>query len=480
MSRHDSPTAAADAGDLVTLDGTRLTAKEQKRRAFAWQLYDVGNSAFQAVVVTFVFATYLASDLFLDPAAVAAGQTDANDPIYLAAQAGSQQVISGFALAAAILVALLAPALGRATDGSGRRKFLLAIFSGVTIAAMLAMFFVFPEQKFLAFGAILLAIGTVFSELAMVSYNAMLSQVATKENVGRVSGTGWGLGYIASIVLLLVVLVLFIQDFNGDAPGAGIFATPAGADGAALNIRLTVVVSALWFAGFLLPILFRVPESKQFADVPKVSLVQAYVSLWRTIVRLWRTDRKLLHFFLSSAIFRDGLGAIFAWGAVLAAQVYGFSSSEVIYFAVAANLVAGVGTLIAGRLDDRIGPKPVIIAALVSMIVAGTVLMFTPNDKLVFWVIASILCLFVGPVQTASRTYLSRATPAGHEGELFGLYATTGRAAGWISNLLYFAFISWLMVPKAGVWGIMLTLAIGLVVILTVPAKPKVADLHAT
>jgi UMF1 family MFS transporter len=480
VSRHDSPTNAAQSGDLVTLDGTRLTVKEQRRQSFAWQLYDVGNSAFQAVIVTFVFATYLASDLFLDPAAVAAGQADPNDPIYLAAQAGSQQVISGLSLAAAIIVAVLAPALGRSTDGSGRRKFYLVIFSGVTIAAMLVMFFVYPEAKLLAFGALLLAIGTVFSELAMVSYNAMLSQVATKENVGRVSGTGWGLGYIASIVLLLVVLVLFIQDFNGDAPGSGLFATPSGADGAALNIRLTVVVSAIWFAGFLLPVIFRVPEAPRHPDVPKVSLVQAYVSLWRTIVRLWRADRKLLQFFVSSAIFRDGLGAIFAWGAVLAAQVYGFSSSEVIYFAVVANLVAGLGTLFAGRLDDRIGPKPVIIAALVSMLIAGTVLMFTSNDKIVFWVIASILCLFVGPVQTASRTYLSRATPAGHEGELFGLYATTGRAAGWISNLLYFAFISWLMVPKAGVWGILLTLAIGLVVMLTVPAKPKVTDLQAT
>lgn len=473
-------TPAPADGDLALLDGTVASPDEQRRRARAWQLYDVGNSAFQAVVVTFVFATYLASDLFLDPAVAALGAVDRNDPAYIAAQAGSQSVISGFDTVAALLVAVLAPALGRTTDGSGRRKRLLAVFSGVTIAAMLAMFFVFPEQRFLMFGAFLLAVGVVFSELAGVNYNAMLSQVATEKNVGRVSGTGWGLGYIASIVLLLVVLVLFIQNFNGDAPGAGILAVPTGAEGQALNIRLTILVAALWFAGFLLPILFRVPEATRHDDVPKITLARAYVELWRTISQLWRHDRKLLQFLLSSAVFRDGLNAIFAWGAVLAAQVYGFSSSEVMYFAVAANLVAGLGTLVAGRLDDAFGPKLVIIGSLVCLIVTGSMMMFTPNDKVVFWVVALILCLFVGPVQTASRTYLTRATPPGHEGELFGLYATTGRAAGWLSNVLYFAFVTLLVHPKAGVWGILITLLIGLLLFLTVPARRGVARMQHT
>ncbi len=163
---------------------------------------------------------------------------------------------------------------------------------------------------------------------------------------------------------------------------------------------------------------------------------------------------------------------------MLAAQVYGFSSSEVIYFAVAANLAAGFGTLISGYLDDRFGPKTVIIASLVCLLIAGSTMMFTSNDQIVFWVIGLILCLFVGPVQSASRSYLSRAVPSGHEGEIFGLYATTGRAAGWIANLLYFAFITWIMQPKAGVWGILITLAIGLVILLTVPAKRDVVKLQ--
>ncbi|QUY63228.1 Permeases of the major facilitator superfamily [Gulosibacter molinativorax] len=475
---HVTPEPANAPNTVVTQDGERINKRELKRRSFAWQLYDVGNSAFQAVVVTFVFATYLASDYFIDPDIVALGAANAEDPAYLNAQAGSQQVMSGLDLAAAIIVAVIAPALGRSADGSRKRKTYLAVFSGITIACMLLMFFVYPEAKFLVFGATLLAVGKVFSDLAEVNYNSMLSQVSTKENVGRVSGTGWGLGYIGSIVLLLVLLVLFLQDFNGDEPGIGLFGVPDGLDGQALNIRLAVVVAALWFIAFVIPLLRRVPEADARVTVKRVNFFQAYGELWKTLVWLWQNDRKLLQFLLSSAIFRDGLGAIFAWGAVLAAQVYGFSGSEVIYFAVAANLAAGFGTLASGFLDDRFGPKTVIVASLVSLLIAGTVLMFTSNDKSVFWVLGLILCLFVGPVQSASRSYLSRAVPAGHEGEIFGLYATTGRAAGWIANLLYFAFISWLMVPKAGVWGILITLALGLVILLTVPAKRGVVKLR--
>lgn len=80
-------------------------------------------------------------------------------------------------------------------------------------------------------------------------------------------------------------------------------------------------------------------------------------------------------------------------------------------------------------------------------------------------------------MQSASRSYLARYTPEGRQGEIFGLYATTGRAAGWLSNLLYFAFITWLAHPKAGVWGILIVFALGLLLMITVPAKRETVKL---
>ena len=463
---------------VTTLDGTTLSPREQRRRAFAWQLYDLSQSSWQAVIVTFVFATYLTSSLLFDPAIAALPK---EDPAYIAAQAHSQQVVSGFDLAAGILVALLAPALGRTADGSGARKRMLAVFSGLVAAVMLAMFMVVPDAKFLAIGALLLALGTVFSELAFVNYNAMLSQVATRNNVSVVSGRGWGMGYISSIVLLVLLLVLFIQDFNGDAPGSGLFGIPSGAEGEALNIRLAIVFAALWYLVFLIPILRRVPAHTASPTAGKrVSFVGAYAELWRTLRTLWHTDRKLLQFLLASAVFRDGLNAVFAWGAVLAQQVYGFSPTGVLVFAIVANLVSGVGALVGGQIETRVGTKPTIVWSLIGMIIAGLALMMLPDVGASFWVVALVLCLFVGPVQSASRSYMARVIPQGREGELMGLYSTTGRAAGWLSNVLYFAFISLLMVPKAGVWGILLTLLIGLALMWTVPATPRVAKLPAS
>lgn len=452
-----------------------MTPREQRRRAFAWQLYDVAQSSWQAVIVTFVFATYLTSPLFFDPAVAGLEKTD---PLFEAAQAQSQQVVAGFDLVAGILVAVLAPALGRTADSSGMRKRLLGIFSGLVVAVMLGMFFVMPDAKFLAIGAVLLASGTVLSELAFVNYNAMLSQVSTHKNVSQVSGRGWGLGYISSIVLLILLLVLFIQDFNGDAPGSGLFGIPSGADGDALNIRLAVVFAAIWYLVFLIPILRRVPSPSEQHKRRQVSFFGAYVELWRTLTTLWRTDRKLLQFLLASAVFRDGLNAVFAWGAVLAAQVYGFTNTGIMVFAIVANLVSGVGALLGSQIEPRVGTKPTIIWSLIGMLVAGMAMMVTPDVPASFWAVALVLCLFIGPVQSASRSYMARSIPQGHEGELMGLYSTTGRAAGWLSNLLYFAFISLLMTPKAGVWGILLTLLIGLALMWTVPATPKVADLE--
>ncbi|MFD2675013.1 MFS transporter [Gulosibacter bifidus] len=459
---------------LTTLDGTTLSHREQRRRAFAWQLYDLSQSAWQAVIVTFVFATYLSSPLFFDPQIAALPKTD---PAYVAAQAESQQVIAGFDLIAGILVALIAPALGRTADGSGSRKRMLAVFSGLVVAVMLGMFFVRPDAKFLAIGAVLLASGTVLSELAFVNYNAMLSQVATHENVSKVSGRGWGLGYISSIVLLILLLVLFIQDVNGDAPGSGIFALPSGADGEALNIRLAIVFAAIWYLVFLIPILRRVPSAPRNTNERRVGFFGAYAELWRTLRSLWRTDRKLLQFLLASAVFRDGLNAVFAWGAVLAGQVYGFSNTAIMMFAIVANLVSGIGAFVGGSIEHRVGTKPTIIWSLIGMLIAGLGMMVLPDVQTSFWVVALLLCLFIGPVQSASRSYMARSIPQGREGELMGLYSTTGRAAGWLSNLLYFAFISMLMTPKAGVWGILLTLLIGLLLMWTVPAVPKIASL---
>ena len=138
-------------------------------------------------------------------------------------------------------------------------------------------------------------------------------------------------------------------------------------------------------------------------------------------------------------------------------------------FGIAANIVAGISTIIAGRIDDMVGPKAVILFALFGL-VAMAVVIFALHDTgtAVFWAGGLILSAFVGPAQAASRSLLARVTPEGRQGEVFGLYATTGRVASFISPALWTLFIVAFGATIYGVLGIALVLLVGAVALLFV------------
>jgi len=332
------------------------------------------------------------------------------------------------------------------------------------VAICAAMFLVRPEPgsltENLLLGIVLLAVGNVFFELAGVNYNAMLSQVSTPATLGRVSGIGWGAGYLGGIVLLVILFVGFI---NADVGWFGV----TGEDG--LDIRVSVLLAAVWFAVFAVPVLLTVPEVAPDERRQRLGIAASYRRLFADVADLWRHRRSTLTFLLASAVYRDGLAGVFTFGAVIASGTFGFSASGVVVFAIAANVVAGVSTIVAGWLDDRVGPKAIIVTALVGLLVAGTaVFVLHDGGAGVFWVFGLLLCLFVGPAQSCSRSLLSRVIPAGRESEVFGLYATTGRAASFLAPL---AFSTFVMVSGSQHWGIvglMLVLALGLALLLPI------------
>jgi UMF1 family MFS transporter len=206
-----------------------------------------------------------------------------------------------------------------------------------------------------------------------------------------------------------------------------------------------------------------------------VNFFAGYVELGRSIARLWKQARPTFWFLLASAIYRDGLNAIFTFGAIIAAQVFGFAFTELIIFGIALNLVAGVSTILSGRLDDRLGPKPVILISIAGLVVCCLTVFFGAGaGQLLFWVVGIVLAIFVGPAQAASRSFLARVTPAGREGEVFGLYATTGRAASWLASLLWTLFIALAANQTLyGILGIALVLAVGFVLLVFVKAPAK-------
>ncbi|HEY1133499.1 MAG TPA: MFS transporter [Nocardioides sp.] len=426
----------------------------------AWGLWDWGSAAFNAVITTFVFTVYLTAE------------DDAGDPLF----GSGVDTKLGWALAAAgLTIAVLAPLTGQRADRSGRRTFWLAVHTGVVIVASALMFFVTPEPNMLWLGLLLLAVGNVFFELASVNYNAMLKDISTPATVGRISGLGWGLGYLGGIVLLLFVYFGFIN------PEVGLFGV-TGDDG--LDVRVTMIACAIWTAIFSLPVILAIRDAPRGASErvagPKHGIVASYRHLFATVADLWRTDRNTVYFLGASAVFRDGLAGVFTFGAVLAAGSFGFTDGGVIIFGVAANVVAGVATILFGLLDDRIGPKRVIVGSLTAMCVAGVVL-FVLHDggSTVFWIFGLVLCIFVGPAQSASRSLLARLIPEGREGQVFGLYATTGRAASFLAPTAWALALTIAAgvtgrpsdeVQYAGILGILLVLLAGLLLLLPVKA----------
>jgi UMF1 family MFS transporter len=426
------------------------------RRVVAWAAWDWGTASFNAVVTTFVFTVYLTSSYFVDPA------LQKGTPAYTRAEAGLTGGLSlGIALAG-VAVALLAPALGRLADAAGARRRSLAITTAVVVLSMVGMFFVVGAPQYFLLGVLLVAVGTVFFEIASVNYNAMLPRVAAPANRGRVSAIGWASGYFGGIVLLLIVYTTLIA---GDSH---LFGIPE--DGG-LNIRIVALCCALWMAVFAIPVLVAVPEIPAVSTQP-VGLVRAYGDVFRLIGTLWRTRRDVLGFLVASAVFRDGLTGVFTYGGIIAAQVFGFSSAEVIVFAIAANVVAGVSTVLSGRLDDVWGSKRVIVTSLIGLVVAGgVVFVLRGGGQSVFWVAGLVLCLFVGPAQSASRSLMSTYTTPDTEGELFGLYQTTGRAASFLAPAVFGLFATVAGSTAFGMLGIVVVLLVGLLLFLPVRTR---------
>lgn len=432
-----APETASPGGNLVD-------RKIPGWKVFSWAMWDWGTQPFSTVVTTFVFTVYLTSSAF----------GEKNE---------TTLALSWATGIAGACIALLAPALGQGSDRSGKRMVNLRWQTWLLAIITASLFFVKPDPSYLWFGLALLGMGNVVAEIANVNYYAAIDQVATPKNAGRVSGLGWGLGYLGGISILLLIIALRGSEFTSD------------------DVRFAMLVCGAWTAIFTIPIFVALRDRPVEERPARQSIIGAYVSLYRSLKEVYRTTPNLLYFLAASALFRDGLAGVFTFGAVLAAGTYGFSFSEVIMFGVAANVVAGLSTMAFGLLDDAVGPKKVIVFSLACLIGLSLILFFQHDQgKTIFWIAGMALTLFVGPAQSASRSLLARAIPEGKSGEFFGLYATTGRAVSFLSPLAFGLAVSWAaratgsnQTQHFGILGIALVLLLGLLTLL--PVKENVA-----
>lgn len=372
----------------------------------AWCLYDWSTQGFPTVITTFVFAAYF----------VKAVRPDAAGPSLWTWTMGLS----------ALAVALVAPVLGAIADRSGRRKPWIGVFTVVCIAASALLWLVEPEARFAAMALLLVGVGNFAFETASVFYNAMLKDLVPRSMIGRLSGWGFGTGYIGGVACLLVSLFVLVK------PEPPLF----GLDAATQQpVRATALLVAGWFALFCIPFFVLTPDRPAAGAGVATAVREGLATLAGTLRRL-RDYRTIVRFLVARLFYTDGLTTLFAVGGIYAEKQIGMTFDEIILFAIGLNVTAGLGAAGFGWIDDRIGPKKTVIISLVCLIILGSAILLS-TDKFWFWAFALPLGVFFGPVQSASRSIMARLAPEHLQTEMFGLFALSGKATAPLGPLVW-------------------------------------------
>ena len=402
-----------------------------RKSQIGWALYDWASSPVPTLHATFIFAVYFTTVIMPE---------------------GGSVVWAYMTGITAFTIALIAPLLGSYADSTGKFKELIVLFIALGSIATGLLWFAQPNEAFISYAIILTAISIFFLESSFIFYNAILGKMIQRDHIGSLSGLAWGGGYIGSVIALIVVLVVFIM------PDKSLFALDKSQSE---HIRATMLFAASWAIIFSLPMMFYLPSFSQKNN--KNNKNSAILSLKTSIIEA-RKIPNLLRFLLARMAYNDGLITLFAFGGIYATKVFSFSQFEIILFAIGLNISAGIGAIIGGFLDDNIGPIKTIKVALIGLFLCGLVAIITPY-KIIFWIVGVGLGLFVGPVQSASRTYLSLAASDKHKGGLFGLYMVSGKLTSFIGPFLYGSLVMMSGNERYGMAVVLLLIAFGFVLL---------------
>ena len=288
-----------------------------------------------------------------------------------------------------------------------------------------------------------------------------MSTLGTKEYLGRISGWGWGSGYLGGILALSIALFVFVK---ADIP----WLDPA----TAAQIRICGPFVALWYAVFSLPLFFLVPNLPNSPKPLPKAIRLGWKELRSTIKKLPQ-EKNITLYLISHMIYTDGLNTLFAFGGIYAAGTFGMTFEEVLLFGVTMNITAGLGAIALSWVDDYVGSKATVLLSLLFLIIFGIPVLLVAS-KYVFWCVSLFLCIFVGPVQSASRSLMVRLIASKKmSAEMFGLYALSGKITAfvgpWLLGLLTVYFNS----QRVGMATVLVFFAFGGLLLIPVKEEPE-------
>jgi UMF1 family MFS transporter len=371
--------------------------KATRREVWAWYLYDFGNSAYASVVLLAVFSTYFKEGV-------------------VGGAEGSR--LWGLAVGLAMLiVAVTSPILGTVADYSGAKKRFLFAFTTMSCAFTALLFFVHPGDVWL--GMLFFVLAEVGYRSAQVFYNSLLPEIATPDEMGRVSGTGWAIGSAGGIVCLLLILPLIVI---------------VGGNGV---VRLSMVITALFFALSTVPLFVTLNERAEPRPLPEgeTMLTVGFRQLLRTLRRI-KSHREFAKFIIAFLIYNDGILMAMDFAAIMGAVLYGMTQEQLIPFMIVVQATSVIGAYVFGFAVDRVGGKRSLVISLLLMI-GVMVWMYINRSLSWFFVIGAVAGFALTGVQSVSRTVVGFFSPKGRSAEFYGLFAVAGRTSSFIGPTVF-------------------------------------------
>lgn len=379
------------------------------RPAIGWCAFDFANSSYTTLITTVAFSTY-----FTD---AVVGHADPRRTWYW----GLAGVVVN------VLLILTSPVLGALADRSGRKKRFLLLTAVQTVIATALLATVGPGD--VAYGFLLYVVATLGFEGGYTFYNAFLPEVSTPENSGRISALAWGVGFAGGLASLAACIPFLARRL-------------IGADGlldpsAVFRYRLSFLVVAGFFALFSLPTFLWLKETPSAEPLPRVR-DYALVGFRRVAdtLRHLRRYRQVALFILAYVFFFGGVNVVIRFSAIFAKGVYGIDGVWLLALFAYTNVVAVPGTIGAGWLADRIGPKRALELTLVIWVAVALAGAFG-RSLTVFLLMAAGAAVGMGSTQSIGRAFMARISPAQRESEFFGFYVLAGQVGSIVAFLVY-------------------------------------------
>ncbi|MEI8135342.1 MAG: MFS transporter [bacterium] len=358
-----------------------------------WSLFDFANSSFAMIMVTFVYPLYYANHIVTD---------------------GRGDLYWGIAMSSSmLLVALIGPALGAVADSTRSKKKVLFTFTFISVLATAATYFLQPGM--IVLGALLFILGNAGFEGGIVFYDAFLPEIAPKEKFGKVSGIGFAVGYLGSLVAIIATKDLLIA---GKYPE-------------------TFLVTAALFGFFATPFFLFVPEARHQAKAYSWKIISDSFKGVLTTFRHILKYRSLAFFLLAFFLYNDAILTVIGFSGLYAKNTLHFETGDLIILFAMVQTVAIVGSLIFGYITDKTGPKLTIMITLFIWL-AVVIGAYLTSSVTAFYIVAGVAGLALGSSQSASRSMMATLTPKEHTAEFFGFYdGFCGKASAVIGPLVF-------------------------------------------